>query len=154
MKSFTFPLESVLEARGVQEDRARQQLAVALDKQREALARSREAVAGLNRILEAMAIASSGRFTAADRERAWSLRDAQERICAEARIAAAECARLADEKRKLAIDARRNRELLERLKASKREEWLKEAARIEQHQLDEFAMTRRFQAARQEYAVC
>ena len=154
MKSFLFPLESVLEARRVQEDEARQQLSVALEKQREALARSREAVAGLNRILEAIASASANRFTAADRERSWSLRNVQERICAEARVAARECARLVEEKRALAIEARRNRELLERLKATKRDAWLKEAARAEQHQLDEFAMTRRYQVARQEYAVC
>ena len=154
MKSFLFPLESVLEARRVQEDEARQQLSVALEKQREALARTREAVAGLNRILEAIASASANRFTAADRERSWSLRNVQERICAEARVAARECARLVEEKRAHAIEARRNRELLERLKAAKRDAWLKEAARVEQHQLDEFAMTRRYQVARQEYAVC
>jgi len=154
MKTFLFPLESVLEARRVQEDEARQQLAIALEKQREALARSREAVAGLNRILEAIAAASAGRFTVADRDRSWSLRQAQEQICAEARVAAREFTRLAEEKRALAIETRRNRELLERLKAARRAAWLKEAARVEQHQFDEFAMTRRYQAARQEYAVC
>jgi hypothetical protein len=144
----------VLEARRVQEDEARQQLALALESHREALARSREALAGLNQILDVIAAASTGRFSVAERDRAWSLRHAQERLCAEARVAARECARVADEKRSLAIDARRNRELLERLKAGKRDAWLKEAARVEQHQLDEFAMTRRYQTARQEYAVC
>lgn len=154
MKTFRFALESVLEARRVQEDEACQQLTIALEKQSEALARSREAVAGLNRILEAIAAASTGRFTAADRDRSWSLRNVQERLCAEARVAARECTRLAEEKRALVIEARRNRELLERLKAARRDAWLKEAARVEQHQFDEFAMTRRYQAARQEHAVC
>jgi flagellar export protein FliJ len=154
MKSFSFPLQSVLEARRAQEDEARQQLADALEKQRAALARSREALQALNQVLEAISSASSGRFTVADRDRSWSIRQAQEKICAEMRIAAQECARVAEEKRVAVLQRRRDRELLERLKSARRAAWHREAALAEQNQFYEFAMTRRHQAAQQEHALC
>jgi flagellar biosynthesis chaperone FliJ len=154
MKSFSFPLEAVLEARRAQEDEARQQLALALQKHLEALARKQEAVDELNRLLEAMCSTSGGRFTVADRDRAWTLRQAQEKICAELDVAAQKCGKLAAEKRTAALQKRRDRELLERLKTARRGVWQKDADRAEQHQLDEFAMTRRHQAAQQGHALC
>lgn len=154
MKNFRFALESVLEARCAQESDARHQMAAAALKQREALNRSLEARSALQRLLEEIATASSGRFTAAERERAWTTRRAQERICADLRTAEQECARITAEKRAALLEARRNRELLERLKDSRRSAWQKEAGRVEQHQLDEFALTRRHQASNQAHALC
>ncbi len=154
MKSFRFSLEAVLETRRAQETEASRQLAVALEKEREAMARSREALSALDLLLEGMAAASGGRFSAADRERSIEMRRAQEKICAQLRIAAQECTRLTEAKRAAVLQARRNRELLERLKGAQQQAWQREAVRLEQHQFDEFAMTRRFQAAQQEQVLC
>ncbi len=154
MKPFRFPLEVVLEARRAQETEARQQLSSALEKQREAAARSAEAARALDLFLQTIAAASEGRFSVADRERSAALRQAQERICAELRVAAQECARLVDERRAATIEARRNRELLERLKSARHDAWRKEAAQAEQHQFDEFAMTSRYQASQQAPVLC
>lgn len=153
MKPFRFNLEVVLEARRAQEEEARLQLSLALDRHREAVNRNREAVAGLSRVLDAIAAASSGRFNVADRERSSSIRQAQERICAEAQVAVQECNKIAEQKRVALMQARRDRELLERLKESKRSEWNREADRLQGLALDEFAMTRRHQAQLQ-HATC
>jgi len=154
MKSFRFPLEVVLEARRAQETEASRQFAEALEKQREGTARSEEALHALNQLLASIAIDSAGRFSVASRERSLAMRQAQEKICAELRAAAQECVQRAEEKRGAVLQARRNRELLERLKAARREAWQKDAAHAEQHQFDEFAMTRRHQASQQEHALC
>lgn len=154
MKPFRFALDSVLEARRAQENEARLQLAMALEKQQQALALSREAARTLSLFLQAIAAASTDRFSSADRDRSWSMRAAQEKLCTQLRNAAHECGSVVEEKRNAAMLARRNRELLEKLKESQRADWQKEAGRLEQLQLDEFAMTRRYQAALQEAAVC
>jgi flagellar export protein FliJ len=154
MKSFRFPLEAVLEARRAQETEARQQFASALELQRQATARSTEAARALEAFLQNMVSASSGRFSVADRERSSMLRQAQERACAQLRTAVEECARVTEEKRAGMLQARRNSELLERLKTSRHEAWQKDAAQAEQYQLDEFAMTRRHQAAQQARSLC
>jgi flagellar export protein FliJ len=154
MKSFRFPLEAVLEARRAQETEARQQLSSALEKQREAAARSAEAARALDLLLQTSATASHGRFSVADRERSAGIRQAQERICAELRVAVQECVRLVEEKRAVTVEARRNRELLERLKSTRHDAWQKEAAQAEQHQFDEFAMTSRYQASQQAPVLC
>ncbi|MEA3212875.1 MAG: hypothetical protein QOE70_5932 [Chthoniobacter sp.] len=153
MKSFRFPLEVVLEARTAQETEARRQLALALEKQRAAMARSREAGHALNLLLQAIATESAGRFSTASRERSWAMREAQEKICAELRAVEQECIRGTGEKRAAVLQARRNRELLESLKGTRREAWEKEAAAAEQHQFDEFAMTRRHQTSQREPAA-
>lgn len=154
MKKFTFPLEVVLDARRAQEDEANQQLSVALENHRQAVIRSQEAVAELNRILADMSATCQGRFTAADRDRGYSMRRAQERICAELDKVTQNCGRIVLEKRSFALQRRRDRELLERLKSERLSVWQKESALAEQHQFDEFAMTRRHQAALQGQPLC
>lgn len=152
MKSFSFPLEAVLEARRAQEDDARQQLASAAQQHHAALARSQDALDELNRVLESMSCASGGRFTAADRDRGLSIRRTQEKICTDLHAAAQKCGKLVEEKRAVVLQRRRDRELLERLKTARRDAWQKDADRAEQHLFDEFAMTRRHQAA--QHSVC
>jgi len=154
MKSFHFPLDIVIEARRAQETEKRQQLALALEKQRDATARSSEAARTLDLLLQTIVTASIERFSVSNRERFWAMRQAQEKICTELLVAEQECARLTEEKRTAVLQARRNRELLERLKAARHSAWEKDAAHAEQHQFDEFAMTRRHQAAQQESALC
>jgi flagellar export protein FliJ len=154
MKSFHFPLEAVLEARRLQETQARQQLAVALEKQREAATRSHEAVRGLNLLLASIAAGSSERFSVADRDRSWVLREAQQNLCNELRIAVHACVRLCEEKRAVLVRMRRNRKLIEHLREARYAVWQKDAERAEQHQFDEFAMTRRHQSGRPEHALC
>jgi flagellar export protein FliJ len=154
MKSFRFPLEAVLDARRAQEDEAKLHFAAAMEAHRVALVRCHEAREMLNKILEAMVAATSGRFTIADRDRSLYLQQAQEKLCVELQAAAAEFARVAEEKRAVMLQTRRDRELLERLKATRRQAWQKEADRAEQHLFDEFAMTRRHQAAQKENALC
>jgi len=154
MKPFRFPLETVLETRRAQEEEARRQLAAALDRQRQAMARSADALRALNVLFESIASQSTGRFTVADRERSWTLRRAQEQICEQLRAAAQECGRQSEEKRGILVQMRRNRELIERLKETRFEAWRKEAERLEQLQFDEFAMTRRHQASQQDKVLC
>lgn len=154
MKSFRFPLEAVLETRRAQETEASRHLATALARQHEARARSSEAALELDEYLATMTSASAGRFSVADRERSLAVRQAQEQVCAKRRGAVEECERVTEEKRMATLQARRNRELLERLKSSRHDAWKKEAAQAEQHQLDEFAMTRRHQASQQAPVLC
>jgi flagellar export protein FliJ len=154
MKSFHFPLEVVLEARRAQEARAAQQLALALEKQLEATTRSREAMRGLNLLLAEITNGCSGRFSVADRDRSWALREVQQKLCDELRIAVQECIRLTEEKRGVVVQMRRNRKLIEHLKEARYAAWQKEAERAEQHQFDEFAMTRCHQSSQQEHALC
>lgn len=153
MKPFTFALQIVLETRIAQEAEMRRQLAVALEQQRHAAVREREAALGLSQALLAIETASSGRFSAAQREHLWSVRQAQEALCTTLRAALKDSARLTEEKRLSVIHARRHRELLERLKASRLATWQKEATQAEQHQFDEIAMTRGFQATRASQAL-
>jgi len=153
MKSFHFPLEVVLEVRRAQETEARQQLALALEKQREATARSHEAVRGLNLLLTAIASGCSDRFSVADRDRSWALREAQQKLCDQLRNAVRECVQLSEEKRAVLVRMRRNRKLIEHLKEARYAVWQKDVEHAEQHQFDEFAMTRRHQSGRQEYAL-
>jgi flagellar export protein FliJ len=153
MKAFRFSLESVLETRRVQEQSARQELALAIEKHRLAVERSREAMLALNQLLESIASESAVRFSVANRERSWSMRQAQERLCGQLRAAAQECSRHVEVKRAAAVEAKRNCELLEQLKLRHLETWRKEAAHAEQLQLDEFAMTRRHQVSKQN-ALC
>ena len=154
MKTFRFPLEAVLEARSAQEAEARRELGSALEQQRLADERSAESQCALNLLLQNIAAESAGRFSAATRERSWLLRRTQEQLCEELRAAAGECRLLADAKRRAVIEARRNCELLEQLKLSQQESWNKEAARTEQLQLDEFAMSRRHQTSQKSSAIC
>ena len=154
MKSFIFSLEIVLEARRAQEAEAGHQLAMALEKERAATAREREATLALDRLLQVITVESADRFSAANRERSCGMRHAQEKICETLRKAVQQCAEFTTEKRAIVLQARRNRDLLERLKAARLEAWQKEAAHAEQHQFDEFAMTRRHQAAQQEHSLC
>ena len=154
MKPFRFPLDMVLDARRAQENEAKQQLALAQERQRQAQQTYKDAVSVFNALLQAIADMTTARFTVADRERTAVMRKAQEQIINELRAAVHEAAKFVEEKRNIAMQARRSRELLERLKESRRDAWEKESTRLEQIQFDEFAMTRRYQASRQEEALC
>lgn len=154
MKPFRFPLDMVLEARRAQENEAKQQLALALERHRQAQVAYQEAVGVFNNLLQSIADMTTGLFTVADRERTSVMRKAQERIINQLRAAMHEASKFVEEKRNIAMQARRSRELLERLKDSRRDAWEKESTRLEQIQFDEFAMTRRYQASRQEEALC
>lgn len=152
MKTFTFPLDVVLQARAAQENEARQQLAKALDQQRAATARVEEAVQLMSRLMHFISTESAGRFSVANRQQSWSIHQTQEKIVAGLRVAEAECEKATEEKRAAVLAARRNRELLERLREQRLCTWQLESARAEQHQFDDFAMTRRHQAAQLEGA--
>ena len=154
MKSFRFTLEAVLEARRGQETEICQQLTAALERQRQAMARSRDAAQALHLIVQAIATDSAGRFSVADRDRSWAMRETQEKICAELGDTAQECTRLTEEKRAALLEARRNCDLLDRLKETKHRAWEMDAIRAEEHQLDEFAMTRHHQKSQQECSLC
>jgi flagellar export protein FliJ len=154
MKNFVFAFETVLEARRRQEDEARQQLAVALENYRAALACSQEADEALEHFFSAIAHASSGAFSVANRESLNSMQRAQMVICQRLKKEAEDFAAVAETKRAAVVAARRNRELLEKIKTQRRKNWEREAALAEQHLFDEFAMTRRHQASLKEKTLC
>jgi flagellar export protein FliJ len=154
MKKKSFNLEALLEIRRTQETAARQELSNSLARQLAALDNITEAKRDLSRMLQQFAEGDAGRFSAAGRDRQWSLQQAQQTRCAELEAALRECERITEAKRAAAIDAHRNCELLERLKRLKQEEAAREANRAEQCLFDELAMTRRYQTSREASVLC
>jgi|GEM_PF-3422414 len=147
MKPFRFTLESVLELRHREEDAARLELSRALEQQTEAATVCRMARERLEDVLQQIAEASTHSFNVAERRRQWSLKQAQQEICDRSQKLLDECTRVTETRRTAVIKARHNRELLDRLKASRREDAEREQQLQEQILFDELAMSRRHRHA-------
>jgi flagellar FliJ protein len=154
MKPFHFSLDSVLELRRNEEDVARQELSKALKEQAEALSVRQQAQQKLEDAMRQTAGASVKTFNAADRSRQWAVQQAQQEICANSEKLLQECVRRAEARRSAVVKARHGRELLERLKQSRREDAEKQAQLEEQILFDELAMSRNHRTAQKGEAKC
>ncbi|MGC3991903.1 MAG: flagellar FliJ family protein [Chthoniobacteraceae bacterium] len=153
MKPFRFTLESILELRHREEDAARLELSRALEQQREAASVCRMARERLEDVLKQIAESSTHSFNVAERRRQWSLKQAQQDICDRSQKLLDECTRVVEARRGVVIKARHNRELLERLKTTRREDAEREAQLEEQIIFDELAMSRSHRTALKGAAV-
>jgi flagellar FliJ protein len=140
MPRFRFRLERVLSVRRHEEERDR--IAFALATQRKELAERTlvDVRERISRAIENASVVASGRPTIEDFVRSHEYRLALLRKEEEAFRAVASMTAALDQARARLVEARRKRQVLERLREKSREKWRLEEESLEQNELDEIGL--------------
>lgn len=141
-KPFAFKLQSVLDLRARAEEQARARYADALRQEAGAQEDLRAALSTLENLHEQLAQQRGAGFRAADHQLFWSAIAEQKEVCARCEKALREAQAEAAQKRAELLHARKEREMLTRLKANQEAAHAQAASVAEAALVDDFIVSR------------